>query len=666
MSEQDRLALLLRSGNLLQVLLEFFLGGLLLAFTPCVLPMVPILSGLIVGTGHRVTTMRAFVLSLTYVLGMAVTYTATGVACAAAGKQVQAIFQQPWIIMLFAALFVAMAFSMFGLFTVQMPSFVQSRLAQISNRQRSGSFLGVGVMGMLSALIVTTCVGPVLVAALIVIGQTGDMFRGGAALFAMSLGMGAPLLVVGSSAGRWLPRAGAWMDGVKRLFGVLMLAMAAWMLSRIVPARATLLLFAVPALAAAVVCWDFAGWRARTGLWLTRGGAVLAALYAVALLIGAARGAEDPLQPLAAAGAGGDALEFHPVASVADLRAQVQAAAAAHQAVLLDIDADWCTSCKEMQRYTFTDPQVRRALQSVRLLRANVTANSSEDQALLHEFRIFGPPTIALYDASGHEQQALPRGRLHESRAVRRAAAPGVCDRLSQPMQLGRAALTLALVGLCGLAAGYLSYRLLRPRPAPQPALALAPAPDTQAPEAPAGQPAARPIPTDVPDMNLPDPEGRHHALHEYFGHPLIVNFWATWCPPCRREIPLLGQLRTQYRKDGLEIVGVAVDFAPSVRAFLHATPVPYPVLIAEQDGLSSIGQFGMEPVLPFSVFADSRGRILAVKVGELHREEARAILTAALAIDAGRLELASAREQLRARLATLAAERAKAQQSSP
>jgi thiol:disulfide interchange protein DsbD len=406
-SEQDRLALLLRSGNLLQVLLEFFVGGLLLAFTPCVLPMVPILSGLIVGHGHRVTTARAFLLSLTYVLGMAVTYTATGVVCAAAGKQVQAIFQQPWILVLFAALFVAMAFAMFGLFTVQMPSFVQSRLAEISNRQRSGSFLGVGVMGMLSALIVTTCVGPVLVAALIVIGQTGDMFRGGAALFAMSLGMGAPLLVVGSSAGRWLPRAGAWMDGVKRLFGVLMLGMAAWMLARIVPARATLLLFAVPALAAALVCWGFAGARSRTGVWLARSGAVLAALYGVVLLLGAARGAEDPLQPFAPATASADGLQFRSIASVAELRSQVQAAAAAHQAVLLDIDADWCTSCKEMQRYTFTDPDVRRQLQSVRLLRANVTANSAEDQALLHEFQIFGPPTIALYDASGREQQAF-------------------------------------------------------------------------------------------------------------------------------------------------------------------------------------------------------------------------------------------------------------------
>lgn len=405
-SEQDRLAQLLRSGNLLQVLLEFFVGGLLLAFTPCVLPMVPILSGLIVGHGHRVTTARAFLLSLTYVLGMAVTYTATGVACAAAGKQVQAIFQQPWIIVLFAALFVAMAFAMFGLFTVQMPSFVQSQLAQISNRQRSGSFLGVGVMGMLSALIVTTCVGPVLVAALIVIGQTGDMFRGGAALFAMSLGMGAPLLVVGSSAGRWLPRAGAWMDGVKRLFGVLMLAMAAWMLTRIVPARATLALFAIPALAAAIVCWGFAGARARSGLWLARGAGVLAALYGVVLLVGAARGAEDPLQPFVPAAASAQALDFRSISTLAELRAQVQAAAAAHQAVLLDIDADWCTSCKEMQRYTFTDPEVRRQLQSVRLLRANVTANSAEDQALLREFRIFGPPTIALYDANGREQQS--------------------------------------------------------------------------------------------------------------------------------------------------------------------------------------------------------------------------------------------------------------------
>jgi thiol:disulfide interchange protein DsbD len=422
-SEQDRLAALLRSGSLAAVLLQFFVGGLLLAFTPCVLPMVPILSGLIVGQGKRVTTSRAFLLSLTYVLGMAVTYTITGALFAAAGKQVQAVFQQPWIIMLFAALFIAMALSMFGVFTLQMPGFIQTRVAQISNRQRGGSFGGVAVMGMLSALIVTTCVGPVLVAALIVIGQTGDVLRGAAALFAMSLGMGVPLLIIGSSAGRWMPRAGAWMDSVKRLFGALMLVLAAWMLARIVPERWTLLLFAVPAIAAAIVLWGFVpvgqGRRAirdsadgagnphapgaSPALWLARTAAVVVALYALALLIGAGRGAQDPLEPLTPAAAVADELAFTNVASVADLTREVQAAAAAHQAVMLDFYADWCTSCQEMQRYTFTDPGVRDALKPVRLLRADVTANSADDQALLHQFQIYGPPTIAIYDAQGHE-----------------------------------------------------------------------------------------------------------------------------------------------------------------------------------------------------------------------------------------------------------------------
>ncbi len=407
-SEQDRLAAMIRSGNMLAVLGTFFGIGLLLAFTPCVLPMVPILSGLIVGQGKHITTARAFALSVTYVLGMAVTYTITGAAFAAAGKQVQAIFQQPWIIVLFSALFVAMALAMFGVYTVQMPGFLQTRLAETSNRQRAGTFGGVAVMGMLSALIVTTCVAPALVATLVVIGQSGDVPRGAAALFAMSLGMGAPLIVVGSSAGRWLPRAGAWMDGVKRLFGVLMLAMAAWMLARIVPPRAALLLFAVPAFAGVLVFWSFRGGTARAavgGVWLARGAALVAGLYGLALIFGAARGAGDPLHPLALSAATEQALPFHTIGTVADLRREVQAAAAAHQAVMLDIDADWCVSCKEMQRYTFTDPRVQRALQPVRLLRANVTANNADDQALLHEFQIFGPPTIAFYDTQGHEQQ---------------------------------------------------------------------------------------------------------------------------------------------------------------------------------------------------------------------------------------------------------------------
>jgi thiol:disulfide interchange protein DsbD len=406
-SQQDRLASMIRSSNLLGVLGTFFGLGLLLAFTPCVLPMVPILSGLIAGQGRHLTTARAFTLSLTYVLGMALTYTATGAAFAAAGKQVQALFQQPWIIVLFAALFAAMAASMFGFYTLQMPSFVQTRVAQASNRQRAGTYGGVALMGALSALIVTTCVAPPLVATLTVIGQSGDVLRGAAALFAMSLGMGAPLLLVGSSAGKLLPRAGAWMDAVKRLFGVLMLAMAAWMLMRIVPARATLLLFAVPAFAAVAVLWHFA--RAGRTLKIARIAAIAAGIYGAALLFGFVTGAQDPLSPWARpithAGPGTSVLPFRPIATLADLQREVQAATAANEPVMLDFYADWCVSCKEMERYTFTQPQVRQALQKTRLLRADVTANSSDDEALLHHFQIFGPPTIAFYDAHGSERR---------------------------------------------------------------------------------------------------------------------------------------------------------------------------------------------------------------------------------------------------------------------
>lgn len=421
-SEQDRLAGLIRSGNMLVVLGIFFAAGLGLAFTPCVLPMVPILSGLIAGGSRRVSTGRAFALSLTYVLGMACTYTLTGAAFAAAGKQVQAAFQQPWIILVFAALFVAMALSMFGLYTVQMPSFLQTRLAAASNRQQGGSFGGVAVMGALSSLIVTTCVAPPLVATLAVIGQSGAIARGASALFVMSLGMGAPLLVVGSSAGRWLPKAGPWMDTVKQSFGVLMLAVAAWVLTRIVPARFDLLLFAVPVFAAAILLWSIAARGLPKTLKLTPTQAaspasaprlghsvalvtsVLMGLYGAALIIGASRGAVDPFQPLTRT-AQAEGLSFHSISSLAQLDREVQAAAALGQPVMLDFYADWCTSCLEMQRFTFPDPAVRAALRGARLLRADVTANNADDQALLHEFQIYGPPTIAFYDGKGHEQR---------------------------------------------------------------------------------------------------------------------------------------------------------------------------------------------------------------------------------------------------------------------
>jgi thiol:disulfide interchange protein DsbD len=377
-------------GNLAVALACFYLGGLVLSLTPCVLPMVPILSGIIVGSGRPISNGRAFALSVCYVLGMAITYAIAGVASAAAGKQVQALFQQWWVIALFAAIFLALALSMFGLFTLQMPGGVQSRLAQLSNRQSAGTFGGVAFMGALSALIVTTCVAPVLVGALLVISQTG---------------MGTPLLVVGASAGRLLPKPGPWMDLVKKLFGVLMLAVAVWMLARIVPDRLALALWAVPALMLAWLLWN--GIRERSALvWGLRLVGTAAGIYGVALAAGSALGGTDPLAPIPVLARPVATLSFRPIHSVADLDREVMQASAEGRSVLVDFSADWCTSCKEMERYTFTDPTVQAALSRTVLLRANVTQNDADDQALLRHFGIFGPPTIAFYGTDGHERAA--------------------------------------------------------------------------------------------------------------------------------------------------------------------------------------------------------------------------------------------------------------------
>jgi thiol:disulfide interchange protein DsbD len=404
-SEQDRLAALIRDGSLAAVLATFFGLGLLLAFTPCVLPMVPILSGIIAGQGANVTGGRAFALSLTYVLGMAVTNTLAGVAAAAAGSQIQAIFQQSWVIVLFAGLFVVLALSMFGLFTIQMPSAIQTRLTDVSNQQRAGTFGGVAAMGALSALIVTACVAPPLFAALAVIGQTGDVVRGGSALFFMSLGMGAPLILVGTSAGRLLPRAGAWMDTVKKLFGVLMLAVAAWMLARIVPGWATLLLWAVPALLGAWILLRELRSRTAWG-WTGRAAGAALGVYGLVLLAGAGLGGSDPLAPIPQLADETLHLEFRRIKSVADLEREVDAAAAQGRPVMLDFYADWCVSCKEMEKYTFTDEAVQQALSNAVLLQADVTANDEADQALLRHFGIFGPPTIAFYGPDGQERSS--------------------------------------------------------------------------------------------------------------------------------------------------------------------------------------------------------------------------------------------------------------------
>ncbi len=402
-SEQDRLAGMIREGNILLMAGAFFLAGLLLAFTPCVLPMVPIVAGIIAGQGANVTRARAFALSLAYVLGMAATYTAAGVIFAAAGQQAQTLFQQGWIILLFSALFVAMALSMFGFFTVQMPAFVQTRLTAMSNQQKAGNYAGVVVMGALSALIVTTCVGPALVAALSVIGQSGEITRGGVALFAMAIGMGVPLLAVGASAGQLLPRAGAWMETVKQSMGAMMLAVAVWMLSRILSPTVTMWLWMVP-LAAMVVILTRAAFRTQGGRIAARTLAGVFAAWALLIGFGAVQGATNPLRPLQGAAAMVD-LPFERIKSVDDLDARIAAANADGKTVMLDFYADWCVSCKEMEHYTFPRPAVMDALSNTVWLQADVTANDATDQALLQHLGVFAPPTIAFFGADGAERR---------------------------------------------------------------------------------------------------------------------------------------------------------------------------------------------------------------------------------------------------------------------
>lgn len=412
-SEQDQLAVLIRDGNLAVVLATFFGIGLLLSLTPCVLPMIPILSGIIVGQGDKVTPARGFSLAFTYAQGMALTYAAAGAIFVLAFKQApQTFFQQPWIIMLFVALFVALALAMFGVYTLQMPNALQTRLTNASNQQKSGSYVGCFVMGALSALVVTACVAPALIAALSVISQTGQIVRGAAALYFTGLGMGVPLLLVGASAGSLLPKVGPWMDTVKSLFGVLFLALAIYFLQPLISASAGMLLWS--ALAVISGFWIFAlkGRDGSPAPAAVRAPGLLAIVYGIILLIGVAAGSNDPLQPLNTlrAGSGGvvtqqPALAFETIKSLDDLNKRVAAAAASGRPVMLDFYADWCTSCKEMERYTFSDKTVQAALSNAVLLHADVTANDPVDQELMHHFNILGPPTIAFYGPDGEERQ---------------------------------------------------------------------------------------------------------------------------------------------------------------------------------------------------------------------------------------------------------------------
>ena len=415
-SEQDRLAQSLVSGNRFFTILLFFGAGLLLAFTPCMFPMLPILSSIIVGQGPQVTTGKAFRLSLAYVLAMAVTYTFAGVLAGLFGANLQVAFQNPWIIGVFSGLFVALALSMFGFYNLQIPNSWQTKISQLSNRQKSGSLVGAAIMGMLSALIVGPCLAAPLAAALIVIGQSGNAVLGGSALFALSLGMGVPLVAVGTSAGKWLPKASGWMDTVKSIFGVLLLALAVWMLDRIIPPQATLALWGILLVVSAIYMGALERLLPEAGGWqrLWKGLGLVLLIYGGTLIIGATGGGSNPLQPLrglSLAGGHGEAasntLTFTPVKGVSGLEQALHTASRSGKPVMLDFYADWCVSCKEMEHQTFSDPAVHKALEQIVLLQADVTANDDEDQALLNRFGIFGPPSIMFFGADGEERRAF-------------------------------------------------------------------------------------------------------------------------------------------------------------------------------------------------------------------------------------------------------------------
>jgi thiol:disulfide interchange protein DsbD len=430
LADQDRIAQSLAEDSLIKIMLGFFGLGLLLAFTPCVFPMIPILSSIIVGGGERITTHRAFILSLSYILAMSVTYTAAGVMTGLLGENLQAMFQNPWIIGSFSGLFVILSLSMFGLFELQLPHALQHRLHQISHKQQGGSLAGAALMGLLSGLIVGPCLAPPLAGALIFIGQHGDPVLGGLALFMLSMGMGLPLLIIGTSAGSLLPKAGDWMNTIKAIFGILMLGLAIWMLERIIPGWVSLLLWGALLIVSAVylgalnmLAIDANGWeKLRKGLGL------ILLIYGSLLIIGGASGSHNVWQPLQAIAQtnqnntqDGHGLAFTQVQNLSELE---QLLAQSKQPAMLDFYADWCVDCKKMEATTFQDATVAAALIGTRLIQVDITDYTEEQRALLKHFGLFGPPTLLFFDASGKE--------LSQYRLIGGTSAPELLDHLNK------------------------------------------------------------------------------------------------------------------------------------------------------------------------------------------------------------------------------------------
>ncbi len=416
LSEQDQIVDSLKHDSFGMALLSFFGFGLLLSLTPCIFPMIPILSGIIVGHGNHITTARAFLLSLSYVVASAVTYTVFGILAALFGENLQTLFQQPWIIGLFSAVFVVLSLSMFGFYNLQLPTSIQTKLHNSSVRHQDGSLWGAAIMGSLSSLIVGPCVAAPLAGALIFIGQTGDAVLGGSALFALGLGMGVPLLLLGASAGKLLPKAGGWMNATKAVFGVVMLAVAVWMLSRVLPPTVTMLLWAMLLMLPAIYLSAIdplpeqaSGWRK---LW--KGVGLMMLAYGMLLLIGLSMGNSNPLKPLDGFAVGNaqaaeSGLVFQRIHSVAELETKLKQASSEGKGVMLDFYADWCVSCKEMETYTLTDTKVKQAVSGFVLLQADVTQNSDADKALLEKYQLIGPPAILFF---GVDQQEHAENRV--------------------------------------------------------------------------------------------------------------------------------------------------------------------------------------------------------------------------------------------------------------
>ncbi|TDV28567.1 thiol:disulfide interchange protein DsbD [Paraburkholderia caballeronis] len=404
---------LLQGGGFFAVVGLYFVAGMVLSLLPCSYPMIPILSAIIIGEGARVTRARGFTLSFVYVLGMALVYTVLGVAAALVGQSLGAWLQNPWVLGAFALLLTAFAVSLIAGFDIALPQRWQDGASRASRGRPGGKFVAVAAMGALSALVVGACMTAPLFAVLAFIAHTGNAALGGAALFAMGIGLGAPLMIIGLGAGTLLPRAGGWMDGVKVFFGIVLLAAALWIVWPVLGETVRMLFAALWLLLAAAALGLFTPNAGAATVWrrLGRGVGAAFAIWAATLLVGVAAGSGDPLRPLAVlasregpsaggAATGAPTLTFAPVSSPAQLDA---ALGASGKPLMLDFYADWCVSCKEMEALTFSDPRVHARLQQLDLLRADVTANNPDDQALLKRFGLFGPPGIIFFDGNGRE-----------------------------------------------------------------------------------------------------------------------------------------------------------------------------------------------------------------------------------------------------------------------